>query len=163
MPISGGAVVTGIYDAYVCVRDKKAQGTNGGSFDVGAWRTRDMNDEQADTAEICSVASNQITLEAGSYRVVVVAPAIEVGQHQTRLQNITASATLLVGTSEYSGPGGGVQTHSFIIGRFTLAAQSVLEVQHRGLGTKTINGFGVACNLTDEIYTVAEFWREASQ
>ena len=149
-----------MYDAYVCVRDKKTQNTAGGTFTSGAWQTRDLNDEQADTASIASVASNQVTLAAGTYRCLILAPAYYVDQHQSRLQNVTDGTTLLVGTNEFARVGSLAYNRSFIIGRFTLAAQKVLEVQHRCTTTAANNGFGIQANFTDEIYTVAEFWRE---
>lgn len=149
----------GMYDAYVCVRDVKAQNTDGGGFTQGAWRTRDINNEQADTAGICTIAANQITLAAGTYRCTISAPAYDAASHQARLQNITDGVTLLVGTSEDMGDTN--TTRSFIVGRFTLAAPKVLEVQHYCSFTVAVNGFGNACNFTDEIYTVAEFWRES--
>ena len=162
MPISGGPVFTGIYDAYVCVRDKKTQNTHGGTFTSGDWRTRDLNEELADIAGIASVASNQITLSAGTYRCLIFCPSVSAltSVNQARLYNVTDASVLLLGTSL-------LQTHdqggySVIAGRFTLAAQKVLEVQHRTSVTRTDYGFGYAANFTDEIYTVAEFWREAS-
>jgi len=162
-----GGLVLGPYGAvpedppYVCVRDKKALGTKGGTFTSGAWRTRDINDEQADTAGICSLASNQITLAAGSYRCMISCPSHRVRRHQTRLYNITDAAVLLLGTGEYARDDTYGTTRSFVVGRFILVAQKTLEVQHRCEVTRANDGFGVQQNFTDEIYTVAEFWREA--
>lgn len=162
MPITGASPVTpGFYDAYVCVRDKKPQNTDGGTFTSGAWRTRVINDEQADTANICTIFGNQITLAAGTYQCLISCPALEVAQHQTRLYNITDAAVLLVGTSEYAAVAGAVGNRSFIVGQFTVAAGKALEIQHYCNATKATNGFGARNNRTDEIYTVAVFQREA--
>lgn len=150
----------GFYDAYVCVRDKKTQGTHGGTFTAGAWRTRDINDEQADAELICTIASNQITLLAGTYRCLVSAPAYDCYNHQIRVQNITDTATLLMGTSEYARSGNYVCNRSFAAGEFTLDDTKVIEIQHQCYQTQTSNGFGNACDWTDEIYTIAEFWRK---
>jgi len=161
VPIAGSLPPTNLYDAYVCVRDKKALGTDGGTFTSGAWRTRDITDEQADTAGICSIDSNQITLAAGTYRCSISCPAWFVQKHKARLYNITDSAVLLVGTSEYTQDNSYHVTRSFIVGRFTLAAAKALEVQHRCVVTRANEGFGLNCSMGDEIYTVAEFFREA--
>lgn len=150
----------GFYDAYVCVRDLKAQDVDGGTFTSGAWRTRDITHEQADTAGICTLAANQITLPAGTYRCMISAPAYRVGNHQARLQNITTAGTILSGTTEGCGDAAYTITRSIIAGRFTLAGAHTLEVQHRCFETIAGSGFGSACNFTEEIYTVAEFWRE---
>lgn len=153
-----------MYNAYVCLRDKKAQGTHGGTFNADAWRTRAINEEQADPKNICTLAANRITLAAGTYRCLISCPAILVNRHQTRLYNVTDVATVLVGTSAHarvvppdeSSP----QTRSFVVGRFTIAADKLLEVQHRCQTSRADWGFGVSSNWTDEIYTTIEFWRE---
>jgi len=162
MPIGGVPLIQGIYKDYVCVRDKKAQGTSGGTFTEGDWRTRDLNEELADTAGIAAIASNQITLAAGTYRISASAPAEMVASHQLRLYSVTDDSVLLVGSAAYANPSHSDHVHALLSGRFTLAAQKVLEIQHRCQTTHVINGLGAACGYTDEIYTVAEFWREAS-
>ena len=70
---------------------------------------------------------------------------------------------LILGTAENPGTGDSTQTRSFVGGRFTLGVQSVLEVQHYCAATQSTNGFGPANNIAslDEVYTIAEFWREA--
>lgn len=152
-------VTLGFYDAYICVWDQKAQGVNGGTFTSGAWRVRDLNTEHADTAGICTLSSNQITLPAGTYRVLVVAPAFGGGRKRARLYNVTDTSVLNLSISTWIGIGeyGG---NTVLMGRFTLADEKTLEVQHRteqNLGTL---GFGVASNMAVEIYTVIELWRE---
>ena len=157
----GGGGGGGFYDAYVCVRDKKTQDTDSGTFTMGAWRTRDINEEQADTADICSIASNQITLPAGTYRCHISAPAYAIKRHQMRLFNVTDSSVVLVGVSSYAHSAYHVSHNALLVGRFTLAAQKTLEVQHQSQETCDTYGFGAAAGFTDEIYTVVEFWREA--
>jgi len=161
----GTAVILGAYGAaprgagYVCVVDQKSSGTNGGTFTSGAWRTRDLNTEQADSDGLCSLSSNQITLAAGVYRCRIILPAYQTQRHKSRLYNTTAAAVILDGSSEYGVPGVNVQTHSFIVGQFTIAASQALEIQHRTNTTSATVGFGVASNLATEIYTQAQFWR----
>jgi len=164
----GTAVILGAYGAaprgagYVCVIDQKSSGTNGGTFTTGAWRTRTLNTEQADTDGLCSLSSNQITLAAGVYRCHISCPAWDVLSHQARLYNVTATALVLQGTTAYTNPSawsGGVQSRSFIIGQFTIAAAQALEVQHRGGQTANTYGFGPSSSMGAETYTVAEFWR----
>lgn len=151
----------GLYEAYVCVRDKKAQNTAGGQFTSGAWRRRDINDEQADAAGICTIAANQIILAAGTYRCLISAPAYKTSRHQLRLYNTTDAAVLLVGTSMMAYNLEYAVTRSTIVGRFTVAAGKALEVQHQAQITRAVDGYGIEANFTDEIYAVAEFWREA--
>lgn len=151
-----------MYDAYVSLRDKKAQATGGGSFDEGDWRTRDLNEETADPEDICTLTANQFVLAPGTYRAMISCPAYEVNRHQARLYNVTADAVLLLGTNEHVVAGGGTTSRSIVAGRFTVAAGQTLEVHHRCRSTRATYGFGYFCNWTDEIYTVVELWRETA-
>ncbi len=153
---------SGLYTAYICIKDEKAAGTDGGTFTSGAYRTRDLNTEAADTGNHASIATNQITLAAGTYTVRAQAPATNVGRHQARLQNITAAATILSGTSEVMGTTTTVNSHSWIVGTFTLTVDSVLEIQHICQASGTF-GTGSAGFYTPaiETYTVVELFRRA--
>jgi len=127
----------------------------------GSFETRDINTVDDDPQSIVSISSNQITLAAGTYRCLISCPAVESLRHKARLQNITAASTLLEGTSEFSGTLTGFHvTRSLIVGRFTVAAGQMLEIQHQ-VGAANTDGFGKASGFgASEVYTIAEFWRE---
>lgn len=148
---------------YILIQDQKTAGTSGGTFTSGDWRTRDLNTEVTDTGGHASIASNQITLVAGTYQCKIYAPAFTVGDHQARLQDITNNTTLLYGTCAFSNQAGYSDvTNSIIAGRFTLTGNTTLEVQHKCYQTQNTNGFGVSFGATESaIYTTAEFWRES--
>lgn len=148
---SGGGGGGGGGGNYLCIVDQKSSGTNGGDFNSGGWHTRDLNTTIADTGGISSLTSNQITLPAGDYEIWASAPAWAVNRHQARLQNITASTTLLKGSSEYCNTGS--QSRSTIAGKFTLASTSALEIQHQCATSSGSTGFGIA---TGTSFTVAE-------
>lgn len=146
---------------YIRVSDVKAQNTNGGTFTGGAWRTRDVNTEDCDSANICSIAANQITLEPGTYECTISAPAMTVGAHQLRLYNITDAEVPAGVTGTIENSSGYAQTRSTITGRFTITAQKTFEIQHYAVGSLATLGFGIAMNIASEVYTVAEFRRVA--
>lgn len=147
---------------YALIQDQKAQNTAGGTFTSGAWRTRTLNTEVQDVSGIVSISANQMTLGAGTYRVRIKAPGAGVNWHQARLQNITDGATVLLGTSEEAGGAPtGVTTSSWVVGQFTLAGTKALEVQHWCTLTIATQGFGTPANITTEVYTVVEIWKEA--
>jgi len=145
---------------YILIRDEKPLNTNGGSA-IAGLQTRVLTTIVTDTGSHASLSSNQITLAAGTYEMQITCPAYQVLRHRARLYNVSFGVTLGWGTSEYTSSSDGVMSSSLVIGRFTLPAAAVLEVQHycqqaRGSGL----GLGVASNLgTDEVYTVAEFRR----
>ncbi|GAG57518.1 unnamed protein product, partial [marine sediment metagenome] len=77
-----------------------------------------------------------------------------------RLQNISDAVTLALGTLEYARKTTVVQNRSWTVGAFTLANAKTLEIQHQAESTTSSNGMGNGGGIDDNIYTVAEFWRE---
>ncbi|WP_110995379.1 phage tail protein [Pseudomonas sichuanensis] len=150
-------------NTFLHVEDRKATNTAGGTATAATWTTRDLNSVRVNRIPGSSVASNQITLPAGTYRFDARAPAIGVGAHQIRLRNITDAADVDTGSSGFSVSSGlNAMTDSVIGGEFTIAATKVFEIQHNVGTTRATNGFGAAANLgTTEIYTQAKFWRLA--
>jgi len=144
---SGGFTTATFYDL-------KSDGTSAGTFTSGAWRTRDLNTSQFNNITSCSLASNQITLPAGSYLIKSFAPAFDVNRHQARLQNITDSSTTILGMSSYTRSGANAQTgYASIQGAFTITGTKVFEFQHRCETTGSSNGFGVSADFgSGEIY-----------
>lgn len=145
---------------YLEYRDEKAAGTEGGTFTSGAWQTRTINTEVADTGGHGALASNEITLDAGTYECEILCPAHMVGLHKARLYNVTDASVMLVGTVGKSNRTYPSYSHSIIVGRFTLASAKAVRIEHRAANTQDINGFGEAAGFSTEIYTVARFWWE---
>lgn len=159
--LPGGEGNGPLEDAYLCYRDVKSSNTYGGTFNSGAWRVRDLTEETADTAGIGALASNQITLPAGTYRCRITCPAMGVATHVARLYDTTGAAVLLVGSAAQSSTGAGsyANTLSEIVGTFTLAQESVLQIEHQCFSSQADYGFGPAHSFGDCIFTIAEFWR----
>jgi hypothetical protein len=139
---------------YILIRDEKSSGTTGGTFTTGAWQTRDLNTEVTDAGGHASISSNQITLAAGTYQCRIACPAYAVNTNQARLYDITNSAELVLGQNTYGTTGNG--STALVVGEFTLAGSTVVEVQHRCSYT---GSYGVAGSWGTEVYTVAEFWK----
>jgi len=131
--------------------DVKAQNTAGGTFTAAAWQTRALGATPIiNQITGASLATNQITLPAGTYDIDAYAPAFSVDKHRLRIQNITDAATLLLGPTTNAVAGGFVSTIGVISGRITIAATKVIELQHRCETTRATDGFGVLSNWTDE-------------
>ena len=151
---------TGVPQPYIYIRDEKSSGTAGGTFTLGAWRTRDLNTEVADTGNNATISANQITLAAGTYRFSAQAPAYVINAHQCKLINITDTISYL-GTSSFTNSGGANDvTNSFVHGRFTISTSKVFELQHQSQSTQASVGFGDACSMGGEVYSEIEFWKE---
>lgn len=140
------------------VRDEKTSGTSGGASPSGAWAVRALNTVAMNTITGASLVSNQITLPAGTYEVDASCPAYAAYGHKTRLRT-TGGVTLVDGTSERTEPGAFTITgRSIVRGGFTLAASTVVQLEHYFNST---NGMGLGYNASisgvPEIYSVAVF------
>lgn len=162
--IDGSVVATSIdffiRKNYVKVSDSKTNAAGGG-FGASAWRTRDINTENSDDGGLCSLSGNQLTLAAGTYRCRITCPAFLVDSHCARLFNVSNQTELIRGTVEFCEQSayGEAQTRSEIVGQFSIAAAQLLEIQHFCTNSKTGDGFGVRLFSTENVYTVAEFWK----
>lgn len=146
---------------YVKVSEVQTQGTSAGNSVSGSWITRVLNTTDNDTASISSLATNQLTLPAGTYKISASSPFYNVANAQIRLQNITSSTTLLNGTTEHPGATVNAQCRSFINGRFVLSGTSALAIQYQVSTNGVSNGLGQAANFGTEVYTIAEFQKVA--
>jgi len=147
-------------EAYVLVREEQASGTAGGGSTAATWQTRVLNTEVSDASNIATLASNQVTLPAGTYRFSASAPAFAANSHKVRLQNITDSTTVVVGGNAASATG--VQTSGTVVGRFTIATSKAFSLQHWCVTAQGVNGLGLATSIASvvEVYSQLEFWKE---
>tara|TARA_R110000737_G_scaffold108221_6_gene140966 strand:+ start:13973 stop:15289 length:1317 start_codon:yes stop_codon:yes gene_type:complete len=137
--------------------DQKASGTNGGTFNSGDWRTRDLNTITTNTISgaFINTSNNRINLPAGRYLITASAPAHEVGRHQLKLLNITDSLDAIIGSSEFSGNSSNCTTRSFIADVLNITAGKDFFLQHRCDNTASNDGFGKSCD-----FSVAESYAE---
>lgn len=140
----GSVNVTIKEHGYLHVQDQKASGTDGGTFTSGAWQTRVLNSTVLNTITGASLASNQITLPAGTYEIHASAPGHQVETHQTRLQNVTDATTALLGTTVRSRATSATDgtSDSVTRGCFTISGTKTFEFQHRCSSTLATTGFG---------------------
>lgn len=131
---------------YILIRDEKTSGSAGAAITSGGWRTRELNTEVQDTGSFASVASNQITLAAGNYKVIAMAPVGSAITSRARLRNVTDGATLVEGINVLSG-------FSQVVGNFTLTAQKVLELQ-QWVSVNTTGGLALSTGETEKYASV---------
>ena len=137
---------------YIKLTDTKGNAAAGGTFTNGAWRTRDLNTENADSGGHCALSSNQFTLQPGTYDLTVFAPGYGVQGHICRLYDVTNSAEVIRGTSNFAGPG--IENYSVLKHRFTIATATTYRIEHKCDVTGTTFGFGVYNAFGDgNIYT----------
>lgn len=156
----------GRFSHLIYLRDEQANGTDGGTFTSGAWRTRVLNTEVVDTGALCILASNQFTLAAGTYLLKARAPGFQCGSHRLQLYNFSDSSLVEIGPSaSSSSTSGGDGIYAFLTCRFTIAASKTFELRHACQTTKATNGLGAADQGADpdsgiEVFAEVEIYVE---
>ena len=140
--------------------DVKTAGTNGGDFNTGGWRNRELNTElDPESFVTFSSSNNYFELGEGSYRISWSAPAHAVDMHQTRLTyaNNTGfnNSSKVYGTSEACFDpvlegNNNIQTRSFGETIITITETTYFKIQHRCQDSKSGSGFGLSKNFNNE-------------
>jgi len=139
------------------VRDEKPSGTSGGDAVVG-WNSRVLNTVKTNQITGASLASNQISLPAGTYFIDAVSPVFGVGESVARLQNVSGPE-ILRGQNGYA-TGSSTTCYSRITGRFTLASTTNLRIQQYA-AFSNFGGLGNAVSQGTEVYTSVMIWKVA--
>ncbi len=155
-----------MFPPFLHIQDQKPQGTDGGTFEAGAWRTRDLNTVLTNTIPGASLANNQITLPAGKYYVEASAPINSTLNYivgvQAKLYNNTLSSDILIGQGNRhfaNTHSGNSAFNSTIFGIIALENTSIITLQHRCGVNQATYGFGYAANFTTEVYSDIRIWR----
>tara|TARA_B110001469_G_scaffold16675_1_gene16893 strand:+ start:59 stop:568 length:510 start_codon:yes stop_codon:yes gene_type:complete len=142
------------------IADVKAYNGHGGASLSGVWQVRALNTELDDPSNIVTIASNQFTLQAGTYLVEWSAPAYSADRHSTKLYNATDAITEADGTSSYNTPAAAIQTISTGSGVVTITSAKAFEIQHYIQTAKALNGLGVNIESTtpnqNSVYTLVK-------
>jgi hypothetical protein len=145
--------------AYVKLSYTLASGTNGAAPAQQVWTTYPINTEDTDTNNLCTLASNQITLVAGTYRIDAEAIGIRNHSWRLRLRNTTDNSTVLLGTSGYSTTENEQATTSRVVGQFTSNGTDLYEIQYFSKESRDKGlGIGEASAMESEVYMIAQFW-----
>ena len=159
-----GSVSGVLYKSIAIISDEKPSNTHAGSFNNGAWRVRDLNNIVADPDGIVSLASNQFTLQAGTYTIAAVAPAVDVQTHQARIYNVTDSSIVEYGRSAIAWDNGLVQQDATVDTVFTISSAKTFELQHICELTVATYGLGfrhTAAWSAPETYSVVKIYQHS--
>jgi len=145
----------------IYAREEQPSGTNGGASTASTWLARTLNIIKNDDTGGASLASNQITVPSGTYRVTARSPFYQAGPtfFKTRLYDVTNSAVLLVSGQQY-GDSGAASVDVVLEGVITLSTATTLELQYFATAAKTTNGLGVSTSADGEIEIYSEIWLE---
>jgi hypothetical protein len=158
-----GATLTGFpgFSSYAIIEEQTAATVNAGTFTSGAWRTRDLNTEVFDPDSIVTISSGQFTLGAGNYLIRWSASAFSVNSHKTRLYDVTGTASIGVGSSEWSGSGAITNSSTGSL-RITPSGSNVYSIEHQCSLTHSLQGLGVPAGFSErEVFAHVEILKEA--
>lgn len=151
------------------VREEQTAGVGTSTSASAAFNTQVLNTVKTNEISGASLASNTITLPAGTYfidaRSVAYSYSIASGSYgklKSRLRNTTAGTTLLAGTTIGWQNGGAsaiyvVGPPSHVVGRFTLAGTTDIQLQ-----AYPVNGaVPLAFGTETEVYAEVLIWKVA--
>lgn len=149
--------------AMLLFRHQEANNIPGGAFSNGSWQLVPLNTEVVDTGNNGSIAANQVTLAAGTYRYRFGVVGFAVGNMQGRLFNVTDAGVIAntYGTviTAIGAPDGNALATG--VGRFTIATSKVIQLEAQCTTTNAGDGFGSPGNFAGgEVYSFLELEKE---
>jgi hypothetical protein len=140
VPAGGGG--GGGSGAYAHLQHTRASGTAGGSTVANTWTTVPITGITADAGSLIgSLASNQFTLGAGTYRIAAQQAIGNSTQCKLRLRNITDSNTAVVGMTLYAGTAGAIPPIA-LNGELTIGGTKTFALQYYALAALASIGLG---------------------
>lgn len=143
------------------IQDQKSSGTAGGVAFVTAWATATLNTSVVNTITDSSLASNAITLPAGTYEVEAFKTFHKTRSTRLRFKTALDSSIVIYGVQAYLGDydansdqnteSGGIIS---LNGRFTITESTnfVLEYWCETNNNGASNSLGVATSAATEVY-----------
>lgn len=141
------------------IAHQEASATGGGTFNTGAWETRNLNTVISDNDSIVSLSSSQFTLAAGTYFINWRATSYRTEYHVAKLYDITGTADIGFGMPVRSSDptiSSSVSEGSSII---TIASSNVYEIQHRCSDSEATYGFGIPTGFSVNNYVLVTIYR----
>ena len=144
---------------YFHVRDEKPSGTVGGSTSSTTWHTRDLNTIKKNTIG-ASLASNKITLQAGTYYIYATVPAYSCSRIRAALYDCTSGAYLLHGPTAYAALQNDAWSMATLGGTITLTGTRELELR---MYAQSANSWGMGLAASNagvpETYSEVHIWK----
>lgn len=148
------------------VREEQANNTASGTITANSvWTTLVLNTSKTNEISGASLASNQVSLPAGSYYTEIDVPSSFTGasnmMYKLRLRNITDSTSLIISPT-YNWTGGGTAGCAFPIsvsGRFTLVGTKTIELQEWANAVLYVGSTNRSTGYSEiEVYADLKIW-----
>nr|WP_322709896.1 hypothetical protein [Nostoc sp. ChiSLP03a]MDZ8211041.1 hypothetical protein [Nostoc sp. ChiSLP03a] len=141
---------------YAQVADIKSSGVNGGSYPTALTTITRVLNTITSSASWLSLASNAFVLQAGTYLIEAIIPAIYVGNFKAWLAD-SSNNIILLGTPQYSSEGAPYTTIvSLIKGKIIVTPATAYTIKFWAANARTQNYvLGIAAGISgqSEMYT----------
>ena len=145
---------------FLHIQDQKTSGTAGGAGTSATETTRDLNTVLSNSITGASLATNLITLPAGTYFIQASAQAYSCNKHKLFLKETTNY--LLYGTSENASNTYGGNSRSFASGKIVLATTTDVYLAHYIQSHVGTSDYGIATSDGQiEVYSDIKIWKVA--
>lgn len=147
---------------FATFNETQANNTDGGASVATTFTTRVLNTTVVNEITGCSLATNQVTLPAGSYIATVFSPFRNTNLTKIRLFNVTDSSNTAIGQNTNMDSGGAVGGVATLQAQFTITGNKAFAVQYFCQSTVATFGLGRAVNASvSEIYTTIQIQKIA--
>ena len=141
------------------LRQEEKSGVNGGNFEAMTWVPRKLNSIDGFSGLDVALSQNPhsvILLKPGMYSISASAPALGVGLHQIRLQNLTDNVSVGFGTSSSSNSDEHTTRSELNVYVRVSESEKAFQLQHKCSVGRPDDGLGQATNLQDnmEVYSL---------
>jgi hypothetical protein len=144
----------------IIVQQTAAAASDGGTATQGAWQTRALNTLARNRNNLGSLASNQITLPAGTYFMDGWSAGYKCKGFQTRIYNITDATEVALGGVQYAEGDVAVSVTSIVDGAVvTIAASKAFALQSRVESTRSTDGYGKGSAWSTNVFAGLRIWK----
>lgn len=150
---SGGGEVSIAHAPYILLQYQKPNGTEGGAAVANTWTTLPDLVEVLDTGNYCTVASNQFTLNSGTYEIEASHTFYNTNATTLRLYNVTDSIEESLGVTIYTSTAGG---NVHLRDRITIGATKTFALQYLVEKAQATYGLGASVKARASNYTGVE-------
>lgn len=153
-PLKTGQSINKARQETIHVRNEQASGTVGGVATTGSLQTLVLNRTVHNNISGASLASNTITLPAGTYKARARAPFYRVDGGYIQIYNVDDATEIERSANFFSSSSTGDLEHCHIEAKFTLASEKDISLRYRVTSTGNTSALGTAMSFSgvDEIF-----------
>lgn len=137
---------------FFVVRHKETQNTAGGGSSADTYNQHTLNDEIYDPDGLVSLSSGNAVIVSGKYLFIGVCASYKGSNVHATLYDVTNSARIAHGISDYNSPSDNVGKHVLVVHAVELTSTTTIRLELYTQDAVSVAGLGVANNKAVETY-----------